>query len=104
MTGYSLFVIGEEGEEEGFFKAGTFVPKGPLNESSMKVPLHGSAGILPASAPAAMSRRCRAASPYRVKLLEQSRRTFRDKGPCHVSDDTHNTCIIGLIRFFPTSW
>jgi hypothetical protein len=41
-----LFVIGEE--EEGFFKAGTFVPKGPLNESSMKMPLHGSAGILPA--------------------------------------------------------
>jgi hypothetical protein len=76
-----LFVIGEE--EEGFFKAGTFVPKGPLNESSMKMPLHGSAGILPALALAAMSRRYSATSPYRVKLLEQSRRTFRDKGPCH---------------------
>jgi hypothetical protein len=55
VIGYLLFVIGEE--EEGFFKAGTFVPKGPLNESSMKMPLHGSAGILPASALAAMSRR-----------------------------------------------
>ena len=86
------------------FQGRDLSPKGPLNESPMKMPLHGSAGILPASAPAAMSRRCRAASPYRVKLLEQSRRTFRDKGPCHVSDDTHNSCIIGLIRFFPTSW
>jgi hypothetical protein len=95
VIGYSLFVVGEE--EEGFFKAGTFVPKGPLNESSMKMPLHGSAGILPASA------QC-ATSPYRVQLLEQSRRTFRDKGPCHVVADTHNSCIIGLIRFFPTSW
>lgn len=46
MIGYSLFVIGEE--EEGFFKAGNFVPKGPLNETSMKRMLHGSAGILPA--------------------------------------------------------
>jgi hypothetical protein len=36
VTGYSLFVIGEEGEEEGFFMAGAFVPKGPLNESSLR--------------------------------------------------------------------
>ena len=51
--------------------AGTFVPKGPLLNAwlLMQRLLQGSAGILPALAPAAVSRRRRAASPYRFEMM-----------------------------------